>query len=70
MTQAGGRTSHAAILARSRGIPAVSGVSGILRQVKNGDTVVVDGREGHVMVNPDAETTSARLSSCSESSSI
>jgi phosphotransferase system enzyme I (PtsI) len=59
VTEAGGRTSHAAILARSRGVPAVSGVKGILRQIKTGDTVVVDGREGHVIVNPDAETTSA-----------
>ena len=61
VTQAGGRTSHAAILARSRGIPAVSGVRGILRQTKTGDVVVVDGRDGHVLVNPDAETTSAYL---------
>jgi len=59
VTQIGGKTSHAAILARSRGIPAVSGVSGILRQVKNGDTIVVDGREGHVIVNPDPEAESA-----------
>ncbi len=59
VTQSGGQTSHAAILARSRGLPAVSGVSGILRQVKNGDTVVVDGREGVVLVNPDPETESA-----------
>ncbi len=40
VTQAGSQTSHAAIIARSRGIPAVSGVSGILRQVKTGDTIV------------------------------
>jgi phosphoenolpyruvate-protein phosphotransferase (PTS system enzyme I) len=59
VTQAGGQTSHAAILARSRGIPAVSGVRGMLKHVKNGDTIVVDGREGHVLVNPDAETTAA-----------
>jgi len=59
VTESGGRTSHAAILARSRGIPAVSGIKGILRQVKTGDTVVVDGREGHVLVNPDPETASA-----------
>jgi phosphotransferase system enzyme I (PtsI) len=59
VTQAGGETSHAAILARSRGIPAVSGVRGMLKQVKNGDTLVVDGREGHVVVNPDAETAAA-----------
>jgi len=59
VTESGGQTSHAAILARSRGIPSVSGVRGVLRQVQNGDTVVVDGREGLVLVNPDAETESA-----------
>jgi phosphoenolpyruvate-protein phosphotransferase len=59
VTQAGSQTSHAAIIARSRGIPAVSGVSGILRQTKTGDTIVVDGREGHVIVNPDSETEAA-----------
>jgi phosphotransferase system enzyme I (PtsI) len=59
VTQTGGTTSHAAILARSRGIPAVSGVRGILRQVRNGATVVVDGRDGHVIVNPNPEVTSA-----------
>jgi phosphotransferase system enzyme I (PtsI) len=59
VTQSGGQTSHAAILARSRGVPAVSGVQGILKAVKNGDTVVVDGSSGHVIVNPDAEAESA-----------
>jgi len=59
VTQAGSQTSHAAIIARSRGIPAVSGVAGILRQTKTGDTIVVDGREGHVLVNPDPEQLSA-----------
>lgn len=61
VTQAGSQTSHAAILARSRGIPAVSGVRGVLRQIKNGDQVIVDGRSGHVLVNPDAEQRSAYL---------
>jgi len=42
-------------------VPAVSGVKGILRQIKTGDTVVVDGREGHVLINPPPETTSAYL---------
>ena len=56
VTQAGGRTSHAAILARSRGIPAVSGAAGILHEVQPGDVVVVDGREGHVFIKPDIET--------------
>lgn len=59
VTQAGSQTSHAAIVARSRGIPAVSGVNGILRQTKTGDTVIVDGREGHVIINPDPEVLSA-----------
>lgn len=61
VTQAGSQTSHAAIIARSRGIPAISGIRGILRQVKTGDTLVVDGRGGHVLVNPDAEQRSAYL---------
>ncbi|MBX3420757.1 MAG: phosphoenolpyruvate--protein phosphotransferase [Pirellulaceae bacterium] len=59
VTQAGSQTSHAAIVARSRGIPAVSGVSRILEQTKTGDTIVVDGREGHVVINPDAEMLAA-----------
>ncbi len=61
VTETGGRTSHAAILARSRGVPAVTGLKGILRSIKTGDTVVVDGRGGHVIVNPDPETASAYL---------
>jgi phosphoenolpyruvate-protein phosphotransferase (PTS system enzyme I) len=59
VTQAGSQTSHAAIVARSRGIPAVSGVAGILAHTKTGDTIVVDGREGHVIINPDAEMLAA-----------
>lgn len=59
VTQAGSQTSHAAIIARSRGIPAVSGVRGILRQVTTGDTIVVDGRDGHVEINPTPEALSA-----------
>ena len=59
VTQAGSETSHAAIIARSRGIPAVSGLRGILKRIKNVDTVVVDGRDGHVEVNPNPESLSA-----------
>src|SRR5688572_7029432 len=61
VTQAGSQTSHAAIIARSRGIPAISGVRGILRQVKTGDSLIIDGRGGHVLINPDAEQRSAYL---------
>jgi phosphoenolpyruvate-protein phosphotransferase (PTS system enzyme I) len=56
VTQKGSQTSHAAIIARSRGIPAVSGISGILRQVKTGAEVIVDGRDGSVIINPNEET--------------
>jgi phosphotransferase system enzyme I (PtsI) len=59
VTELGGSTSHAAILARSRGIPAVSGLEGILSEVETGDMIVVDGRDGMVIVRPDKEATSA-----------
>jgi phosphoenolpyruvate-protein phosphotransferase len=55
ITEAGGATGHAAILARSLGIPAVSGLRGILRDVRTGDLLAVDGREGHVQINPGPE---------------
>jgi phosphotransferase system enzyme I (PtsI) len=61
VTRGGSQTSHAAIIARSRGIPAVSGVKGILTQVKTGDSIIVDGRGGHVLISPDAETKAAYL---------
>ncbi|MGP0068465.1 MAG: phosphoenolpyruvate--protein phosphotransferase [Isosphaeraceae bacterium] len=59
VTEVGGSTSHAAILARSRGIPAVSGVDGIMTQVESGDLMIVDGRDGMVILRPDQEATSA-----------
>jgi phosphoenolpyruvate-protein phosphotransferase len=59
VTEIGGATSHAAILARSRGIPAVSGVEGVMADVADGDLVIVDGRDGLVILRPDQEATSA-----------
>jgi phosphoenolpyruvate-protein phosphotransferase (PTS system enzyme I) len=59
VTEVGGSTSHAAILARSRGIPAVSGVEGVMADVESGDLMIVDGRDGMVIVRPDQEATSA-----------
>ena len=59
VTQAGSQTSHAAIIARSRGIPAVSGVTNMLKKVTTGDTIIVDGRSGMVEVNPNPETLAA-----------
>ncbi len=54
-TERGGATSHAAILARSFGIPAVVGVSKLLESVGDGDRIVVDGRDGVVWREPSEE---------------
>jgi phosphoenolpyruvate-protein phosphotransferase (PTS system enzyme I) len=59
VTETGGGTSHAAILSRSRGIPAVAGVAGILNEVRSGDLMIVDGRDGVVIVRPDSNATAA-----------
>ena len=58
ITETGGTTSHSAILARALEIPAVLSVEGVASSLKNGDTVVVDGSEGAVIVNPDDNTVS------------
>ena len=59
VTETGGSTGHAAILARSLGIPAVSGLRGLLRDVHSGDLLVVDGREGLLILEPGPEVESA-----------
>ena len=53
---AGGKTSHTAILARAAEIPAVLGLSDISRVVHTGDEVIVDGNRGTVIVSPDEAT--------------
>ena len=58
-TVTGGRTAHAAIFARSLGLPAVVGVGEGLHDVAAGTEVVVDGTEGEVVVDPDAATREA-----------
>ena len=55
VTERGGKTSHAAILARSFGIPAVVAVHGLLSAVGEGDRLVVDGRDGVVWREPSEE---------------
>lgn len=54
-TDAGGTTSHTAIIARAHEIPAVVGLEDITDVVGNGDLLIVDGTEGVVIVNPDPE---------------
>ena len=55
-TVTGGRTAHAAIIARSLSIPAVVGVGEALRDVDAGTDLLVDGSDGRVVVDPDAAT--------------
>jgi phosphotransferase system enzyme I (PtsI) len=55
-TDAGGRTSHTAIVARAVGIPAVVGVGTLTSDVSGGDIVVIDGTNGLVIINPDERT--------------
>ena len=59
VTVTGGRTSHAAIFARSLALPAVVGVGEELNDVAEGESVVVDGTDGVVVVDPDEETREA-----------
>ena len=56
ITENGGWTSHTFILAREINLPAVTGMKGILRRVQTGDEVIVDGFNGHVIVNPSKES--------------
>jgi phosphotransferase system enzyme I (PtsI) len=56
VTDAGSRTSHTAILARSLGIPATVGLDTITETVRTGDVVILDGIHGVVIVDPDEET--------------
>lgn len=53
---AGGKTSHTAILARSFEIPAVLGLSRVSLEVKENDQIIVDGNRGRVIINPDSRT--------------
>ncbi|MGD9897664.1 MAG: phosphoenolpyruvate--protein phosphotransferase [Calditrichaceae bacterium] len=53
VTEFGGKTSHAAILARSIEVPAIVGVSNLLKQVNNGDTAIVDATAGKLIIRPD-----------------
>jgi len=51
-TNAGGATSHTAIMAKALGIPAVVGLDFVTHYVRTGDTLVIDGNEGTVILNP------------------
>lgn len=56
LTENGGWTSHSFIIAREIGLPAVTGLKGILRRVENGETAIVDGYNGQIILNPTEAT--------------
>jgi phosphotransferase system enzyme I (PtsI) len=56
ITEIGTRTSHTAIMARALEIPAVVGAADALSTIRTGDTVIVDGLRGQVVVNPNEMT--------------
>jgi phosphotransferase system enzyme I (PtsI) len=56
VSERGGETSHAAILARSLGVPAVSGIKDITRILKCGQTVLINGYTGDVILHPSPAT--------------
>lgn len=53
---AGGQTTHTAIVARALGLPAVVGLNDVTADTAGGDTVIVDGNRGSVVIDPDEET--------------
>ncbi len=53
ITEYGGKTSHAAILARSLEVPAIVGIKDLLKFVRSGSQAIVDGIEGKLIINPD-----------------
>jgi phosphotransferase system enzyme I (PtsI) len=57
VTEVGTRTSHTAIVARALEIPAVVGVAGALAHIGNGDSIIVDGLRGQLLLHPRPETT-------------
>jgi len=56
ITEHGGKLSHAAILARALGIPAVSGISNIHSIVSCGTEILINGNDGEVIIQPSKKT--------------
>jgi phosphoenolpyruvate-protein phosphotransferase (PTS system enzyme I) len=55
ITEFGGPLSHTAILARALSIPAIVGLRDARRWLRDGETVIVDGEQGHALAAPDAQ---------------
>jgi len=55
-TEVGGPGSHTAIVAEGMGIPAIVGIGQFLTDLSGGDTVIIDGDRGQIILQPDEET--------------
>jgi phosphotransferase system enzyme I (PtsI) len=55
VSEEGTRTSHAAILAHSLGIPAVMGAAGVLAGIPNGTMLLLDGQSGTIVLDPNQD---------------
>ena len=55
-TDIGGRTDHSSIVAAAIGVPVVVGCKSVAEEVSDGDLLILDGKSGTVIINPDAET--------------
>ncbi len=55
-TDTGGMTSHAVIMARASGVPAVVGLRGLSEKIRNGDYLLIDGFDGVAIINPKEST--------------
>jgi len=53
VTVKGGVTDHTAILARTYGVPLITGIKNLLTEIKHDDPIIIDGQNGKVFVNPD-----------------
>ena len=66
VTEMGSRTSHTSIVARALEVPAVVGAQGALVHIKSGDTIIVDGSAGRVLVNPSPDDIARAVARMSE----
>ena len=59
VTSLGGPISHTAILARSMKIPAIVGLHAAIRYLRTGDLLILDGKRGIILANPDESSLAA-----------
>ncbi len=55
ITQIGSKMSHSSIIARTMQIPAVVGVDNVFENIGTGDEIILDGKDGNIVINPDNE---------------